>query len=208
MNIEVWLAFVAAACALVAIPGPTMVTVMRYSIAQGKSAAMPLILAVTLGDSTALVLSLLGLGAIMQASALVFTAVKFLGGLYLLFLGVKLFRSHVSISVSNSAVKPESKWQLFYNTYLVTALNPKGIMFFVAFLPQFVDVAGNVNQQLFMLGSTFVIIATLNAAAYALFANSARKAFLSAKMQKLLNYCGGGFLTVSGIFTLLLKRPV
>jgi threonine/homoserine/homoserine lactone efflux protein len=136
--IELWLAFVAASAVLLVLPGPTILTVISYSLAHGRRANVPLVAAVALGDSTALVLSLLGLGALLATSAFWFTLVKVAGGLYLLVLGLKLLRAGVA-STPEIAVPtaPGSRLRLFVSTYLVTALNPKGIIFFVAFLPQF-----------------------------------------------------------------------
>ena len=88
MPIELWLAFVAASAVLLVIPGPTILTVISYSLAQGRRANVALVAAVALGDSTALVISLLGLGALLAASAFWFAVVKWIGGLYLLILGV------------------------------------------------------------------------------------------------------------------------
>jgi threonine/homoserine/homoserine lactone efflux protein len=88
-----WLAFVAASVVLLVIPGPTILTVISYSVAHGRKANVPLVAAVALGDSTALLLSLLGLGALLAISAFWFTAVKLIGGLYLIYLGIKLLRA-------------------------------------------------------------------------------------------------------------------
>ena len=164
MSVEIWLAFVAASAILLVIPGPTILTVISYSVAHGRRANVPLVAAVALGDSTALLLSLLGLGALLAASAFWFTAVKWAGGLYLVYLGVKLLRAGIAtVEVAAPAV-PDSRWRLFANTYVVTALNPKGMIFFVAFLPQFLDPAGDVRAQLWLLSITFVALATGNAA--------------------------------------------
>ncbi|WP_395704092.1 LysE family translocator [Aquabacterium sp.] len=88
--------FVAAAAVLLAIPGPTILTVISYSASHGRRATAPLIAGVALGDSTALLLSLLGLGALLSASALWFNVIKWAGGLYLLYLGIKMLRSGIS----------------------------------------------------------------------------------------------------------------
>ena len=96
MSLQIWLAFVAASAVLLVIPGPTLITVMSYSISHGRRANVPIVAGVALGDSTALVLSLLGLGALLSASAFWFTVVKIVGGLYLLFLGIKMLRSGVA----------------------------------------------------------------------------------------------------------------
>ena len=205
MSLETWLAFLGASALLLMLPGPTILTVISYSLTHGKRARLPLVLAVALGDSTALLLSLLGLGALLAASAFWFTVVKTVGGLYLLYLGFKLLRAGVSPSTLPAAASG-SRWKLFANTYLVTALNPKGIIFFVAFLPQFIDPAGDVTRQLWMLSATFVTCAGINAAAYALFAGSARRLLASPRAQRGFNLGGGTLLSAAGVWALLARR--
>ncbi|MCS4292592.1 threonine/homoserine/homoserine lactone efflux protein [Comamonas sp. BIGb0152] len=207
MPIELWLSFVAASAVLLIIPGPTILTVISYSLAQGRRANIPLVAAVALGDSTALVVSLLGLGALLAASALWFTVVKWAGGLYLLYLGIKLLRAGVSASALVPTAVPVSRWKLFANTYLVTALNPKGIVFFVAFLPQFISAEAPLGRQLWILALTFVVMATLNATLYAAFASSARKLLSSPRSLRWFNMAGGGLLSAAGVWALLARRP-
>lgn len=207
MQIELWLAFVAASAVLLVIPGPTILTVISYSVSHGRHANIPLVAAVALGDSTALVLSLLGLGALLSASAFWFTVVKWAGGIYLLYLGVNLFRAGVFSAEPAAPAAPCSRLRLFTNTYFVTALNPKGIVFFVAFLPQFIDRTSATTQQLWILAITFVAMATLNATVYAVFAGSARKLLASSRAQRRFNITGGSLLVVAGLWALLAKRP-
>ncbi len=206
MSIEVWLAFVAASAVLLIIPGPTILTVISYSMAHGRRANVPLVAAVALGDSTALVVSLVGLGALLATSAFWFTVVKWVGGLYLLYLGIKLLRAGISPTQLAAAAAPSSRWRLFANTYLVTALNPKGIVFFVAFLPQFISPAASVTRQLWVLAVTFVVMATVNATVYAVFAGSARRLLASSRAQRSFNVTGGLLLSVAGVWALLAKR--
>lgn len=208
MSIELWFAFVAASAILLIIPGPTILTVISYSMAHGRRANIPLVAAVTLGDSTALAISLLGLGALLATSAFWFTIVKLVGGLYLLFLGIKMLRAGVSPANVFAPVAPSSRWKLFANTYLVTALNPKGIVFFVAFLPQFINPNASVPQQLWVLAITFVAMAALNATLYAAFAGSARKVLASPGSQRYFNLTGGLLLSVAGVWALLAQHPV
>ncbi len=207
MPIELWLAFVAASAVLLIIPGPTVLTVISYSMAHGRRANVPLVAAVALGDSTALVVSLLGLGALLATSAFWFTAVKWVGGLYLLYLGINLLRAGISSAELATPAAPGSRWRLFANTYLVTALNPKGIVFFVAFLPQFISPGAAVAQQLWVLAVTFVALATLNATLYAVFAVSARRLLASSAAQRRFNVAGGSLLSAAGVWALLAKRP-
>src|SRR5687768_1337045 len=93
MSIESWVAFATASAILLVIPGPTILTVISYSVTRGRNAALPLIAAVALGDSTALALSLVGLGTLLAASAVAFTIVKLAGAIYLIYLGVKMLRA-------------------------------------------------------------------------------------------------------------------
>lgn len=206
MNVELWLAFVAASSILLIIPGPTILTVMSYSLAHGRSARLPLIAAVALGDSTALLLSLLGLGALLATSAMLFTAIKWIGGLYLLYMGISLIRTGTTSVKLTTPPTPTSKWRLFANTWLVTALNPKGIIFFVAFLPQFLNTTLPVSPQLWVLSLTFVALATLNAAAYAVFAGSASRLLSSTRAQKRFNLAGGSLLSAAGLWALTAKH--
>ena len=206
MPIELWLAYAAAVAVLLVIPGPTILTVISYSVAHGNRANLPLVVAVALGDSTALVLSLLGLGALLATSALWFTLVKLVGGVYLLFLGLKMLRAGIAPAELEAPPVPSSRWRLFANTYVVTALNPKGIVFFVAFLPQFITPGRDVTAQLWILAVTFVVMATINATLYAEFAGSARRLLASRRAQRRFNFAGGSLLSVAGVWALLAKR--
>ena len=206
MTIELWLAFTAASIVLLLIPGPTILTVISYSVAHEKRSNIPLILAVALGDSTALALSLLGLGALLATSAFWFTAIKWIGGLYLLYLGLKLLRTGITTTITTTAELPGTMWKLFLNTWLVTALNPKGIIFFVAFLPQFLNTANPLTLQLWILSSTFVFLATINATMFTVFAGTARRVLRSPKAHRHFNLAGGSMLTIAGIWALSARQ--
>lgn len=208
MTGETWLAFVAASLILLMIPGPTILAVISYSVSHGPRANTPLVAAVALGDATAVSASILGLGAVLATSALWFTVIKVAGGLYLLYLGFRLFRSGVTPLTLAAPAALGSRWRLFANTYVVTALNPKGIVFFIAFLPQFITPGAGSTQQLWMLAATFVILGALNAMAYAIFASSARRLLASSRARRWFNFTGGSLLSVAGIWALLARRPV
>jgi threonine/homoserine/homoserine lactone efflux protein len=206
MSFEIWLAFIAASTVVLIVPGPTILTVISYSISHGRRANIPLVAAVALGDSTALGFSLLGLGALLATSVFWFAVIKIIGGLYLLYLGVRLLRVGGNRTEFSAPVCPDSTWKLFANTYLVTALNPKSIMFFVAFLPHFINHTSQVTPQLWLLAITFVILATVNTALYAMFATSARRVFGSPRAQRRFNIAGGSLLSIAGVWSLLARR--
>lgn len=206
MAIELWAAYALATCVLLIIPGPTILTVISYSIAHGNRANVPLVAAVALGDSTALILSLAGLGVVLSTSAWAFTALKWIGGLYLIYLGISLILSGAKPLKTEAVHSLESRWKLFANTWLVTALNPKGMIFFIAFLPQFVDRSEPAGPQLWILSITFVVLATLNASLYAVFAASARQLLLAPRARQRFNLVGGGLLVVAGGWALTAER--
>lgn len=144
----------------------------------------------------------------MAASAFWFSVIKWIGGLYLLYLGIKLLRAGISpAQLLAEPAAPGSQWKLFANTYLVTAFNPKGMVFFVAFLPQFINPKADVTRQLWILATTFVAMATINATMYATFASSARRLLASPCAQRRFNIAGGSLLSAAGVWALLAKRP-
>lgn len=206
MSLNLWLAYVATSAALLVLPGPTVLTVISYSLARGRSARLPLVAAVALGDATSLSVSILGLGALLAASSFWFTVVKSTGSLYLCYLGFKLLRAGLSTSEVAALTANGSRRRMFANTYLVTALNPKGIVFFVAFLPQFIDPSEGAAQQLWILALTFIGLAMVNVSLYNVFAVSARRLLASSRSQRFFNLTGGSLLSAAGVWAFLAKR--
>ena len=206
--LQSWLAFAAASAVLLVIPGPTILTVISYSITHGRSAALPLVVAVALGDSTALAFSLLGLGSLLAASALAFTLVKIAGGAYLVYLGVRMLRAGVRPAPAVAAPAPVtvSRRRLFLNTYAVTATNPKGIIFYMAFLPQFLDPSTPVVGPMCILAATFVTLAIINATLYTTFAGYAARLLATGNARRIFNLGGGSLLSVAGVWTMLARR--
>jgi threonine/homoserine/homoserine lactone efflux protein len=158
------------------------------------------------GDFTAMTLSLLGLGAIMSASATLFALFKWIGALYLFYLGINLWRAKPKSGPIQDAKKDISSHSLFKSSYIVTALNPKGIAFFVAFLPQFISPDEPIFNQLLLLGGTLLFLALVNAALYALFASQLREAIKKTRVRKWFNRCGGAALIGAGMFTAAMQR--
>ncbi|TPP10350.1 LysE family translocator [Rhizobium glycinendophyticum] len=200
MTLETWLAFTAASAVLLIIPGPTILLVVSYALGQGWRSAWPVSIGVALGDFTAMTLSMLGVGAILAASATVFTALKLLGAAYLVYLGIKLFRSGGTMDVA-PRTDAVSTTKMIGHAWVVTALNPKSITFFVAFLPQFLDKHGDFVSQMAIFETTFLVLAFANAAGYALVASRARGMVRSPRAISLFNKVGGTMLIGAGIAT-------
>ncbi|HEV2604230.1 MAG TPA: LysE family translocator [Microvirga sp.] len=204
MSFEIWLAFVAASAVVVIIPGPTVLLVVSYALGQGWRAALPMAIGVALGDFTAMTLSLLGIGALLMASATVFTLVKWAGAAYLVYLGIKLFRAGGTLEAEpRSASAPGLK--MLAHAWLVTSLNPKGILFFVAFFPHFVNPSAPFLPQVLILQATFLVMATANAFAYAAFASRARRLVRNDRVIAAVNKAGGAVLIGAGVATVAVR---
>ena len=201
MAIDTWLAFLAATTVMLAIPGPTILLVIGQSLGAGRRAALPLVAGVALGDLTAITLSLAGLGALLAASATLFTVLKFAGAAYLVWLGVKLWRAPVVAT----AAAPVSARRAMRDAYVVTALNPKGIAFFVAVVPLFVDAGSPFLPQAVVLVASFVTLAAANAAIYALLAARLSGAVRRPGLRRAFNRCGGSVLVGAGLATAAIR---
>ncbi len=208
MSLELWLAFVAASTALLLIPGPTVLLVLSYALSKGRSVAVASATGVALGDLVAMTASLLGLGALVLASATLFTVLKWVGAVYLVWLGIKLLRSAPSGGLQ--AIETErnvTARSVFAHAAAVTALNPKSIAFFIAFVPQFIRPAEPLGPQFVILIATFVGLAGLNALAYALLADRLRRMIGRASVITAITRFGGLTLIGMGVATAILRRP-
>ncbi|WP_119462142.1 LysE family translocator [Rhodospirillaceae bacterium SYSU D60014] len=206
MTVELWLAFTAAAAIMVAIPGPTVMLVVSYALGEGRRSAWATVVGVALGDFTAMTLSLLGLGALLATSAALFTLLKWVGAAYLIYLGIRLWRAEPSVDQGGAGNGGRSHRSMMGHAFAVTALNPKSIVFFVAFLPQFINAGAPLLPQMAVLEATFLILATLNAALYAYLAGRLRGAIRKPSVLKAINRVGGGILIGAGVATAALKR--
>ena len=197
MSFEVWLAFVAASAVLLVLPGPTILLVVSYALGRGWKVAAPVATGVALGDLTAMTLSMLGVGALLASSAALFTVLKWIGAGYLVWLGVKLWRAGATLE-ADARAEPVAPGRMLAHAWLVTTLNPKSIVFFVAFLPQFLDPARPFWPQMAVFEATFVSLAFMNAFGCALLAARARRLATSPRAMRLLNRAGGTALIAAG----------
>jgi threonine/homoserine/homoserine lactone efflux protein len=206
MSPETYLAFLLASFVVLVIPGPTIMLVVSCSLVQGRRAALPLALGVGLGDTLAMAASLAGLGALLATSASLFTMLKWTGALYLVYLGIKTWRTNPQVDRELPGIKPASRRASVFRAFAVTATNPKSIAFFCAFMPQFIDRSAPFMPQVLLLGATFVVLAVVNAALYALLAAKARDAVTNPRTMRLLNMAGGSALIGAGVLTAAIRR--
>lgn len=206
MSLESFIPFVLATILILIIPGPTIILVISQAVTHGRKSVLPLVVGVLLGDFTAMTCSLLGLGVILSASAFLFSLFKWAGAIYLLYLGIQMWRSNPKkLSDTGSSQKSSSR-SLLQRSFIVTALNPKSIAFFVAFLPQFMHPLKPILPQMTLLGGTFLFLAVCNATLYAIFAGQLSEQIRKERVRKWFNRCGGSALIGAGIITAGLQR--
>ena len=216
MTLETWLAFFAAATVVLVVPGPTILFVISESATNGRRSVVPLTAGVALGDLTAMTLSLAGMGALLAASATLFNIVKWIGALYLIYLGIRMWRSSPiapksdppPASVRTPGIRRVTRRSLFTAAFTITALNPKSIAFFTAFMPQFIAPEKQRVPQLIVLGGTFLVAAAINAALYGTFAARFGEAVHHPVKRRWFNRIGGTVLISVGALTAATRRSV
>jgi len=207
MSLEIWFAFAVASAVLLAIPGPTVMLVVSYALARGRESAWATVPGVSLGDLTAMTVSLAGAGAVLAASATLFTVLKLCGAAYLVWLGIGLWRAAPErLMPSRAGGAGRELRGMFWKSYVVTALNPKSIVFFIAFVPQFVATEAPLMPQFTVLVATFVGLAMVNTALWALLAGEMRRRFERPGTVRVVSRVGGCFLIGAGMLTALVRR--
>lgn len=175
------LAFAAASLALLVIPGPAVLYIVNRSVADGRTVGLASVAGVELGTFVHVIAAALGLSAIIAASALAFTAVKWLGALYLISIGLRtlLTRPGRSSMMSGSGIPPS---RAFRQGIVVNVLNPKIALFFLSFLPQFVKPGhGRPGVQALVLGTLFVLLGFVTDGLYAFAASGLRSALVKGR---------------------------
>jgi threonine/homoserine/homoserine lactone efflux protein len=187
--------FAAASAVLLLLPGPSVLFIVARTLEHGRRGGLISLLGVETGALLHVVAATAGLSALVAASPGALLAIKLAGAAYLLVLGVRALRARDA-----HAAAPRPAQRLFRQGVLVDALNPKTAMFFLAFLPQFIDPAGSVATQTFVLGLCFVVLATLSDGAYALLAGVAADRLRGRGVKRVSGgaYVGLGALTAFG----------
>ena len=205
MTLETWLAFAAAATVLLMLPGPTVLLVVAYALGQGRRVALSMVAGVALGDFVAMTVSMAGLGALLATSATLFTIMKWVGAAYLVYLGIKLWRAEPRLPEIGEVESQVSLRGAFMHSFAVTALNPKSIAFFIAFVPQFITPGAAILPQLVILEVTFVALAAINAGAYAILGDVLRRRMTRPSVLRWLNRAGASCLVGMGAATAAMR---
>jgi threonine/homoserine/homoserine lactone efflux protein len=192
--------FLGATLLLLVIPGPAVLYIVTRSVTQGRKAGLVSVLGIHLGTLVHIAAAIAGLSALIAASATAFTVVKLAGAGYLIYLGIMAFRS-AGKSVSHSEREPMSTRRIFWHGAVVNVLNPKTALFFLAFVPQFIEPSlGNPGLQLMVLGGVFIVAGLISDGTYALVAGAAGARFLGTdSWRRSQGYVAGTIYTGLGV---------
>ena len=198
MPLENWLAYTFVTATFLLIPGPTILLVISYSLIRGRQAVFALLLGVGVGDIVAMILSFIGVGLLLQTVTIAFQFLKWIGAAYLIWLGIRMWRS-ASESMELSAITDNKVWHaIMANAFVITALNPKSIVFFLAFLPQFINSEKPFITQSLILGSTFLILAIISVLFYSMLASFTGQQMQLSLIHRWTNRIGGSLLIGAG----------
>ena len=203
MSLQVYLAFVAACFALALLPGPIVTLLIANGLRHGTRAALINIAGAQVGLAIVIGIVAVGLTSLMATMGYWFDWVRFAGAAYLVWLGIKLIWSPVE-GVNADAPPPPPRGGFFLQGFLVLLANPKVLVFFGAFIPQFVDLEKDHFPQVALLGVTFMVTGAITDSIYALLAGRARR-FFSARRTRALSRVSGGFMIGGGIWLALTR---
>ncbi len=197
MSLSVYSAFLVACIVIILVPGPTVTLIVANSIRHGTRAGLANVAGTQVGLGIAIAIVGVGLTSLIEGMGHWFEWVRLLGAAYLIWIGVQLFRQKGRLSADGTASAPHGGF--FLQGLLVALSNPKMLIFFGAFLPQFIDPSGNHAAQIAIMGVTAMICAAVSDSGYAFAAGRAARA-LSASRMRLLSRIGCSFLIGGGLW--------
>ena len=203
MSLEIYLAYVLACAVITLVPGPTVSVIIANSLAHGSRAGLLNVAGTQLGLGLMMAILAVGLSSVIAAMGWLFEWLRWAGAAYLVYLGWKLLRSPDIVDAAKPAYVPRGGFVL--QGFLVLMANPKALLWFGAFIPQFVDPSGNYVGQIILLGLTAMAVALVSDGAYAVLTGRAG-AFLSRKRIHIVSRVSGSFLIGGGIWLALTRR--
>lgn len=206
MNAHLWLGFALASFVMGLIPGPGVMSIIGYAIGSGRKAALASVAGMAVGNVTAMSVSLAGVGALLAASALAFSILKWLGALYLIGLGIIAIAKSGTAKGGAATSTPISPRAAFVSNVFVGTFHPKTIAFFIAFAPQFIDARGDYALQAAILIATFGVVVGCTDTAYALAAARASNLFKGRRTALWSKRASGGVLIAAGVATAAARR--
>jgi threonine/homoserine/homoserine lactone efflux protein len=207
MTLTTYLLYVAAVALLIVTPGPTMLMCMTNALNHGPRRAMTSVAGSVSAVLCVMLLSALGLGALLATSEAAFTVAKIIGAGYLIYLGIKTFRSEAAVFDAGATQAPATRQRSFFlRGFLVGASNPKAVLFFAAFFPQFLNPAAAFAPQFVILALTFVAFEFAVLTACALGVSRISPMLRSSRVIRRFNRISGGLFTLMGTLLLFTRR--
>jgi homoserine/homoserine lactone efflux protein len=203
MSVELYLAYLVACVLIVLLPGPTMTLIIANSLAHGTRAGLLTAAGNQFGLALIITAVAIGLASVIEAMGWWFDWIRLAGAAYLVWLGWKLIRSSGATGSADGAPPPRGGFLL--QSFLVALSNPKTLIFFGAFIPQFIDPAGDYARQIVLLGLTAMAFAAVGDSFYAILAGRAGRVMSRARVR-LISRISGGFLIGGGIWLALQRR--
>jgi homoserine/homoserine lactone efflux protein len=202
MSLNLYLAYLAACIVLVIVPGPTVTVIIANSLRYGARAGLLNVAGTQLGLAVMIGIVILGLASLLEAIGWWFEVLRLAGAAYLIWLGIKLFRSDGSLDSTASAPKPRAGF--FFQGFIVLMSNPKIIVLFGALFPQFIDPKGDYLEQVLILGITAMVVAAIFDSIYAVTAGRAGT-LLSKARVRILSKISGASLIGGGVWLALTR---
>ena len=198
MPLETWLTYTFVTTSFLLIPGPTILLVISYSLIRGRQAVFALLLGVGLGDIVAMIFSFLGVGLLLETVTIAFQFLKWIGAAYLIWLGIRMCYSATDQTELSENTERRVWHAITANAFVVTALNPKSIVFFLAFLPQFINSETPFIIQALILGSTFLMLALISVFIYFILASYTGQQLRLSLIHYWTNRIGGFLMIGAG----------
>ena len=197
MELHIFIAFVVATAIMIALPGPSVLLTVAHSISFGWKRGIVTVAGATMGIAVQLIIAAIGLASLLNVVAHAFEWLRWIGAVYLIYLGIKQWRS------ANEPLETETssgaKKNLFFQGLIITIFNPKSLIFIAAFLPQFINTANPIGLQFVIIVPTFLVITFTVTSVWALVAGKASRFLRSHRAVKTVSQTSGGLMVAAGI---------
>ncbi|WP_419176727.1 LysE family translocator [Desulfosediminicola sp.] len=200
MGLESAITFVIAIFIFAITPGPGTFAIIARALVSGSSSCVTLCFGMAISDVVYLFLACLGLATIAENYGTVFTIIRFAGAIYLFYLGWKMWTTEVKMEFAKERENPKGHWGGFIQGFLISASNPKVILFYIAFLPSFMDLTVLSMADIIVAAGLTIVALMLGLMLVAVFAGSARKMFRSERSMKRLNRTAGSVMAGAGVY--------
>ncbi len=198
MDLHVFIAFVIATAIMIALPGPSVLLTVAHSISYGWKRGIVTVAGATLGIAVQLIIAAIGLASLLNVVAHAFEWLRWIGAVYLIYLGIRQWRSANEPLETETSSSGSTK-NLFFQGLIITIFNPKSLIFIAAFLPQFINTTNPIGLQFVIIVPTFLLITFTVTSVWALVAGKASRLLRSRRAVKTVSRTSGGLMVAAGV---------